>query len=704
MSKALKNASSLPKIPKSRGVSRGTSSRNQSYTQTYPPSPEVDRGHGSVYQRLSGFDAEVAMCSYTTGGANKIHSSLCVRCSEHACLCMQCNETLIENSLTFYKETRARGAMALFDNAITQAGASKCLKFTIFRIWKNGFTSRMRLKNKRAFIAERRHRKTVTIKPFLAWKRYISLKYDERQHKKIEGTESSVATLNAEVTLLTKEKMAADEKKDYLTRKLDMRDALLTNQHQILMKIYGEIAKDRERMIGFCSLIESFISLTNIVEEASSSTSLSVNNMLDDLSVRPMHDYMKVFDSEIRDMAKFHRRKVITVEHSLNHTSNSETNEEARIANKSLFEFVNTFSRDVGIRIEPTSGRSLAKYLPPYERASGFSDLKNGRQLCRVIMALVHDKCDYLEQLGETAQRLTQDQWDDLQSSQYKPMHIVRLMLKHSAFYLHVPLYRFEDVLEGNVEVIQSLIGHLILCSAPIMHTDYVKALEKSRQQCKAIQQGLHQLLSDGETQSSLSRLFGVWKSLNMDMLSLGKRGPESTSSSTTGGMMTEKLSRVDASLKGGMGHWKPEDDKGDDPDKEEEVDEFQRLRDMYEEKGSSDFFNRLGDALDRTDGLPLDTEISERYPIFRLHSSYDQLSASIDDFLSQGVHRRISFNVAQLGQNINGLGQLRHDVDHMMKESEEGIVLAADIRQHVVSHNFVMLLRRLRYISDDNL
>ena len=139
-----------------------------------------------TFQRLSAsYDPESVMSSYPIRNTSKNTSFLCVRCSEPASICMQCSENLTENALSFYKETRARGAIVLFQNAIAQAGASKLLRFVLFHIWKNSFASRIRLKNRKKFVAERRHRRSLVIKPFTAWKNFIQLSHVQRKQKEV---------------------------------------------------------------------------------------------------------------------------------------------------------------------------------------------------------------------------------------------------------------------------------------------------------------------------------------------------------------------------------------------------------------------------------------------------------------------------------------------------------------------------------------
>lgn len=571
----------------------------------------------------------------------------------------------------------------LFDNAIVQAGAAKGLKFVIFRLWKNGFHVRSRLHHKRSFIAERRHRKTVTMKPFQAWKEFIAMKAEEKEKKRLETLEKRLSDLGNDVANLKKQKQLADNKAEHLTKELQQRDEVLGKQHTVVMAIYREIAKDRGRLLGLCALVEPILLLSNVVEDGCNSTVLSLNTMLDNLSVRPMHDYSRSFEVEVRELVRHHRKKAATAEYSLSHASHSETSDESRIGHKILFEFVNTQSRDVGTRSEHTSGRSLAKFLPVYERVTDYAQLKNGRQLCRVIMALVYDRCEHSEQLGEPCQRLSLDQWEDLQSTQNKPTHLVRLMLKHAAFYLHLPLYRFQDILDGNAEVIQSLVGHLMLLSAPLMHPDHLKTIDRDRANCKAVHSALHHLMTEQELRAFLSRISGIWKTLNIDLMCLHHPIDIATIPTT----QPYDAQQLDSAGEGGTTSVSEGEEGAEEG--------------VYTGDGRSDFFERLMKSLEKTEGLPLDAEIADKYPIFKLHTSFCHLNVAVDELLAYEGERKLVQNIGQLKSNVLALAQLRSDVDHLIKESEDGTVLAGEMRLHVALHTSVSLLRNMKAITD---
>ena len=180
--------SNLPKLKKSNHKVKSNTAEVGQATQHQPFTLQsLNESHlRQTFQRLSAsYDSEAVNCAYPERNISKYSSALCVRCSELASLCVQCSESLTATALNFYKETRARGAMSLFANAITQAGAAKLLRFVLFHIWRNSFVQRTRLKHKKMFIAERRHRKSILIGPYTAWRQYISSNRLQKKDKEV---------------------------------------------------------------------------------------------------------------------------------------------------------------------------------------------------------------------------------------------------------------------------------------------------------------------------------------------------------------------------------------------------------------------------------------------------------------------------------------------------------------------------------------
>ncbi len=133
----------------------------------------VNTNTRKTFNRLSGLSDPVStsgLYSEISNPQRPVH--LCVRCSDaHPSVCMPCCELICENTLTFYRKTRAAGAASLFTKAFVEAGNSKLVKFFIFRLLKNSYEARVRKKQKMKSVVERLFGTNIVYIPFAAWRR-----------------------------------------------------------------------------------------------------------------------------------------------------------------------------------------------------------------------------------------------------------------------------------------------------------------------------------------------------------------------------------------------------------------------------------------------------------------------------------------------------------------------------------------------------
>lgn len=130
-------------------------------------------------------------------------SSSCVRCGEHASICMPCSDQLAEQSLIFYKKTRAAGAASLFTNAFLEAGNSKLVKFLVFRLLKNSFETRNKQRMKMNTVVERLFGANLVFMPFAAWKRYTKENILNRKDKRIKKLEDQIKMMEGQMNKMS---------------------------------------------------------------------------------------------------------------------------------------------------------------------------------------------------------------------------------------------------------------------------------------------------------------------------------------------------------------------------------------------------------------------------------------------------------------------------------------------------------------------
>ena len=167
----------------------------------------------NMYERLSGsYQFESNMGALADRHPITHPSTLCVRCSDAACMCMSCTETLCNNAVTFFRRSRAKGAAQLFANAIREAGMAKATRLMIFKIWKNGYQQRKRNDNKLKNVVERMFGNSCLFTPFKAWQRFTKQNVIDRKDRKLQECSTKIAQLEYQVRELIKEKAKTDAK------------------------------------------------------------------------------------------------------------------------------------------------------------------------------------------------------------------------------------------------------------------------------------------------------------------------------------------------------------------------------------------------------------------------------------------------------------------------------------------------------------
>lgn len=158
-----------------------------------------------TFSRLSGVsDSQITSGLFAESTQATRPSLLCVRCGAiHASICVPCSELVCENTLTFYRKTRAAGAAALFNKAFVEAGNSKLVKFFIFRLLRNSFENRKREQLKMKSVVERMFGQNVVYFPFAAWRRYTRESILERKNRVVATLEDRVKQLEAQISRLT---------------------------------------------------------------------------------------------------------------------------------------------------------------------------------------------------------------------------------------------------------------------------------------------------------------------------------------------------------------------------------------------------------------------------------------------------------------------------------------------------------------------
>ena len=467
---------------------------------------------------------------------------------------------------------------------------------------------------------------------------------------------------------------------------------MIDKQKDVVMTIYEGIAKERMLFLKICSFTDIIQSFIRIYDQNADNMVHFITKNLENLSHKPFREYSRVYNAEIRDSVKFHNDDSQRVDFNFQHSSSSETSSEQNLSKKIIFSWINNHSCDAGMKTEPLSGRALARYLPQYERVKEFSELRNGLQLCRIIMAMVHDVCDVCERTGreDVVRRLSLDHWSALQKLFDDPLQLLNLILKHAAFYLRLPLFRGEDIINGSDYMIECLISSLMILEIPISHPESTKRLEKEKLEIVSLGVTVKHLNEEVHSQQQFVRINSLWKSIYENMEPALRNDIFNTRHKPPLRIPNEINSNIITIDNNNLKSNNSNDEMTQMPHADE-ISENSRVA----------FFHRLEDSILQGQRLPVERELIEKFPIFELHANYEHLLHAIDVYLEEGGDVKLFKYLAQIEKNMSAIQRHNNNVGALIEDSNSGISIAADIQLKVITHNLILQLKQLNWVTE---
>jgi len=465
-------------------------------------------------------------------------TAVCVRCAEHASMCMSCTEILCQEALNFYRQTRARGAASLFANAITQTGVTKALKAAVFKLWINGNRYRSRREKKMEFQCEKLFKVSLVRTPFRAWRTFVKNEILERANKKIEDLEIKLSMAEQAVARAVAERNAFEQQAKFTAGQLKGRDTTIESLEAALAEAGLQREEDKRRIVGLASVSGPLLALGDVVD-------LLLVDSCEDLrsrllrcasSTTPAHDFGKCFDVEdsVRTLGKDSQRrsskkKVVKLD---------ETSEIIEL----LLTWASSKSREAS-NVKAADGLTLEQYLPKFRVIESVDDLPSGQALLRLVIAVIFDaavdgkttlrlptnmlaaaEAHHREanELGPTnaAVSLNDELVADVQAPAQSSKEMIAKAVSLAHKYLHLPKYNPKDLQEGRVEVILTFLAQLMLAaSAPAQHPsniqkvgDLIRAYQGVETQSQAAQAGL--VGGVGAKMAALRDRWAEWKGL----------------------------------------------------------------------------------------------------------------------------------------------------------------------------------------------
>jgi len=342
-----------------------------------------------MYEKLSGLYETEGFESFPSRGAIMHPSTVCVRCASHASLCVPCADTLAQEAVGFFRKSQAVGAYHLFDNAIKQAGASKVVRFIVFRCWKNTVRRISYNRGQREKMTSKVYFFRVLREPFASWVKFTRECQTERREKRIEQLEDKVKVLEQTVNKFSMEKAAAEKQIKQLLIIKSKNEEAAEAQRQHIASLDDTIKLERSRVIRLSQLLsETTPRFVNLVKASSKSTlngSVRHINLTHGMNVSAMN-LGKVLKPQTSGRPRPSR---------LAGGQSSATSSAAGSSTPTtlLLAWTNHISKSlIGVNLQVSSGESvlLEEYLPPYQETKSVETLKSGKQLSRVVVRMIY--------------------------------------------------------------------------------------------------------------------------------------------------------------------------------------------------------------------------------------------------------------------------------------------------------------------------
>lgn len=653
-------------------------------TGSYFPAPKAD----SIYERLSGsyqFDSNMGVMQ---DRHPIIHpSTLCVRCSETACMCMACTEILCNNAVTFFRRSRAKGAAELFATAIKQAGMAKATKLMIFRLWKHGFQLRQRQDMKMRRVVERMFGNSCLFTPFKAWQKYTKDNMLHRKDKKMQEMAARIAQLEYQVRDVTKQKEAQVAKVVLLQKQVADTEANFADNQAFIKVLHKKIADERVRVIGLATLVEHLMKSTETCHDVWKKDLSYVGSQLLIASTSvAAHDYRE-FCSEA-DRQQIIKTRLARADrfHATSAVYSEQLEAEEQFSTSMLLRWVDHTSKRISKFSQ--SGVNVDEYLPKFETTENFPALLDGKQLTRAVVCLIYDSMDSSNTLGDNYSAFGgsldlgdsdrvgfgRTQLEEILGCQNSPFFLLAGSIGYAAKYLNVPPFDVHHIRVDN-QILKSFVTFLMVNSAPAMIPSEQDDIDNYTHLYESTQGALHNLVNDYEdlellkaVQTSCAKIVGTH--LVEEVAS-----PGSVEGLDSPGSLTHE--DADCTL-------------GDFVDVMTEENKEQATDTIVEDDEPDSKF-------------AFEKEIIKTvYPPETVGHCYDKLGEAVNALLGSEEYPHCVTNVITRGLATNAIvNDLRNKVQLVANQKISGTRLATDVQSHLIAGHTEALLRKLKLLCD---
>ena len=327
----------------------------------------------------SGFDAG----TFVDRGQTVQPSILCVRCATHASICMQCCDLQTQEALRFYRKSIGRGASAILNSALKEAGLMMTTKRMIFNLWKNSMQKQSLYLKQLIFDVGVACDKKYMRPCFAAWRKNTKDEIIERKNKLVKQADERVEQMTRTVEQVNEEKAIAVKvmvtMKDQVHNSFAMQDKYVEQ----IKKLELELETERNRVLAISSLVTPIINLSEMVAKHNVAECAYYDPALVNIGHNaPSQNWHKMYPESTRDVIlrllkkREDREKEKAVTGII---SSSDWVTEMTETLKIMVQWINYTSRMIMSIDQPTpDGDSFDSLLPRHEQIYDITQLKTG--------------------------------------------------------------------------------------------------------------------------------------------------------------------------------------------------------------------------------------------------------------------------------------------------------------------------------------
>ena len=636
------------------------------------------------YERLSGSLDFMASGGVFPDRTTIVHPvAVCVRCAGNAAVCMPCTELLCQESLTFYRKTRAIGAASLFQRAVTEAGLTKVMKFSVFKMWFNYLKKIKILRTRRAKIAEHSFFMKGAQIPFFAWRSFVKAEVLERKDKTIQDLRDRITAMEGTFNRVQFEKANTAKQIKQLQSDLAASEREVKTQQKTIESLENTISIERSRVLGLCSLARPVMILSKLVDDVREWNITDLHN--DYISNRKNsvtgHDFNRIFldESYVISLIQKQFKQQSARSSSLNNKYSKEISGENMDVEFMLIKWANSIIEEAGLLIEVNSQKYLETYLPGSDVPRTFPDFSDGFQLARIIIALIVQSYNYQSKSPRASfdnNYPTTEEFDMVKKAKNSTEKVMPIVLNLGIKYLGLPIFKAEDILDGKIDVIRALITYLFLIASPSRLNDDNDILLKEISDFNALLEDIDEVKEETKRKDALIEMQNVWAAMTNTPIDINFQPPKSVMD-----QLAEEAENVNIDSDA-TAESKVESDTPMESTETELVSEENKEGEVKEEE--------------QLEGVNLATE-TETKPLV----VYSELCDVIDKFLSSENQLLPAFTL-KTGQTMYKLKLYKDRIQKTVDNEMRGNKLGRLVRSHVVKHFASTLLQQSKFTYEE--